>query len=249
RDAVEQVKISEGRVDLVTELSPLETLRVAQSASAKVVKARGSLISVFGMFNMRKAGSPWRHVRLRQAANLAINREDLIRYGARGNGAVIPALLPVSSFGYDPTLMPYHFDPAKARDLLGASGYSDGLSLTLIASPDLEVHATVVSKILEQGGFRVELQVLDPVSHSRRTALSYLEQPPERQSWDIALMSNVPDVVNFPAYMLYHNHALDGTYDWVLEQPELRQLYEQVLRTVDRDHQQGLIRQMERHTH
>ena len=33
-----------------------------------------------------------------------------------------------------------------------------------------------------------------------------------------------------------------------MEQPELHQLYEQVLGTVDREQQQALIRQMERHT-
>jgi len=43
RDAVELVKTVEGRVDVVTELSPLETLRVAQSAFATVVKTRGPL--------------------------------------------------------------------------------------------------------------------------------------------------------------------------------------------------------------
>ena len=42
-DAVELVKTGEGRVDLVSELSPLETLRVAQSPFAKVVKNRGNL--------------------------------------------------------------------------------------------------------------------------------------------------------------------------------------------------------------
>ena len=86
RDAVELVKTSEGRVDVVTELSPLETLQVAQSAFAKVVKTRGASVSIFGLFNMRKADSPWRDVRLRQAANLAINREDLIRYATKGRG-------------------------------------------------------------------------------------------------------------------------------------------------------------------
>ena len=108
---MELVKTGEGRVDLVTELSPLETLRVAQSPFAKVVKNRRSLMTVFGLFNMRKAGSPWRDVRLRQAANLAINREDLIRYATKGNGVIIPALLPAQSFGYDPALAPYAFDP------------------------------------------------------------------------------------------------------------------------------------------
>ena len=54
--------------------------------------------------------------------------------------------------------------------------------------------------------------------------------------------------LNFPAFQLYHMFALDGPYDWVIEEPELQQLYAQVLRTVDREQQQALIRQMERHT-
>ena len=248
RDAVELVKTAEGRVDVVTELSPLETLQVAQSAFAKVVKTRGAFISVFGMFNMRKADSPWRDVRLRQAANLAINREDLLRYAAKGNGVVLPALLPVQAFGYDPDLAPYAFDPDKTRALLREAGYPDGLALTLIAPTTLQVQATVVSKMLEMGGFRVDFQVLDPVTYGQKTAISYLEQSPEQQTWDIALASNVPDVANFPVYMIYHNFALDGQFDWVLEQPELRQLYEQVLGTVHREQQQALLRQMERHT-
>jgi ABC-type transport system substrate-binding protein len=57
------------------------------------------------------------------------------------------------------------------------------------------------------------------------------------------------DTANFPVFELYHWFALDGPNDWVLEQPALRQLYEQVLRTVDEGHQQALIRRMERHTH
>ena len=114
KEAVELVKTGEGRVDVVTELSPLDTLRVAQSSFATVVKNRGSLGTIFGVFNMRKTGSPWADLRLRQAANVAINREDLIRYAAKGNGVVIPALLPVDAFGHDPDLKPYPFDPGKS---------------------------------------------------------------------------------------------------------------------------------------
>src|SRR5919109_1059978 len=67
KDAAELVKTTEGRVDIVSELSPLDTLRVAQSPFAKVVKNRGAFLTVFGMFNMRKTQSPWGDVRLRQA--------------------------------------------------------------------------------------------------------------------------------------------------------------------------------------
>ena len=248
KDAVDLVKSSEGRVDLVTELSPLETLRVAQSPFATVVKSRGSLMTVFGQFNMRKAGGPWRDARLRQAVNYAINRADLIQYGAKGNGVVIPALIPAQEFGHDPSLSAYPFDPAKARDLLREAGYPNGLAITLITPEDLEAQATVVSKMLEQVGLKVEVQILDPGTYNKKTLLSGLDQPAEKQTWDIALTGQL-DVQNFPAYNLYHWFALDGPSDWVDEQPELRQLYEQVLRTVDREKQRAIFQQMERHTH
>jgi ABC-type oligopeptide transport system substrate-binding subunit len=67
QEALELVKTGEGRVDVVTGLRPVDTMRVAQSPFAKVVKARGSLLNVYGFFNMRKTESPWRDIRLRQA--------------------------------------------------------------------------------------------------------------------------------------------------------------------------------------
>jgi peptide/nickel transport system substrate-binding protein len=246
-DAVELVKTGEGRVELVSELSPLETLRVAQSPFAKVVKNRGNWGSMFGQFNMRKAGSPWRDVRLRQAVNFAINREDLIQYAAKGNGVIVPGLLAVNAFGYNPDLAPYAFDPVKARSLLREAGYPEGLAVTLIASPSLEVQATVVGKMLEQVGFTVERQILEPALYNQKTRLSDLDQPAEQQAWDIAL-TLWNDPVNFPPIHPYAVFAIsDRYYDWVLEEPELQQLYTQILHTVDREQQQALIRQMERH--
>ena len=216
QEALELVKTGEGRVDLVSGLSPLETLRVAQSPFAKVVKSRGSLGYLFGMFNMRKTDSPWRDVRLRQAVNLAVYRENLIQYAAKGNGIIVPALLAVNAFGYDPALAPYPFDPGKVRDLLRQAGYPQGLAVTLIAPLHLEVQATVVSKMLEQVGLTVARQMLDPGTYNRQTQLSHLEQPAEHQAWDIALTS-YNDPVNFPALEPYHVFALGGSQDWVSE--------------------------------
>jgi ABC-type transport system substrate-binding protein len=247
-EALELIKTSEGRVDIVTELRPLDTLRVAQSSHATVVKNRNALMTVFGFFNMRKAASPWHDVRLRQAVNYAINREHLIRYATKGNGVLIPALVPAQGFGYDAALAPYAFDPAQGQRLLRQAGYPEGMSLSLIASEDLTVQATVVSKMLEQVGFKVNLQVFDADAFNQRTFIGQMEQAPEQQRWDIALGRWI-DLLNFPALMVYTQFALDGGYDWLMEDPALRQLYEQVLSTVDQERQQQLIRQMERLTH
>jgi len=245
-EALELVKTGEGRVDLVSELRPVETLRVTESPFAKVVKNRGALATVFGQFNMRKTGSPWHDVRLRQAVNLAINRDELIR-DVKGNGVIIPALVPERAFGYDPTLAPYPFDPDKARRLLREAGYANGLAITLIVPQELQVQAISLSMMLEQADLTVDLQLLDAATYHRKTNVHDLDHPPEQQAWDIALWSFL-DYLNFPVALLYHYFALDGPYDWIIEQPALRQLYEQALHTVDAEQQQ-LIRQMERYTH
>jgi ABC-type transport system substrate-binding protein len=185
---------------------------------------------------------------VRQAVNVAINRADLIRYATKGNGVIISALLPPNAFGYNSQLAPYPFDPAKARQLFHDAGYPNGLSVTLIAPKALEVQATVVGKMIEQVGPKVTVQILDAGAYNRKTALGHLEQPAEQQTWDIALTSYYGDGMNFPAFEIYHVFALGGGFDWVIEEPELKQLATQVIRTVDREHQQALIRQMEQHT-
>ncbi len=247
KEAVELVRTGEGRVDLVTELSPLDTLQVAQSPFATVVKNRGAFANVLGSLNTKKAGSSWTDVRLRQAVNYAINRGDLIRYATNGNGVVIPALVPATDFGYDPNLAPYPYDPAKARGLLREAGFPDGWPIALIAQEDLKPQATVVAKMLEQVGFKVDVQLLDPAVYNRKTLLTHLDKPAEGQPWDIALSFRY-DTLNFPVFQMYYQLALGGGYSWVSEAAELRRLYDDVLRTVDRDKQGALIRQMERHT-
>jgi peptide/nickel transport system substrate-binding protein len=247
KEAVDLVKSGEGRIDVVTDLSPVETLRVAQSSYATVVKNRVNTLTMFGQFNMRKTGSPWRDARLRQALNYAINRADLIQYAAKGNGVIIPALIPSHEFGYDPKLAPYGFDPVTAKELLRQGGYPEARTISLIAPEGMEVQSTVVSKMLDQVGLKVRAEILDAVNYNKKTLLSGLDQPAEKQPWDIALSAYL-DPLNFPPYLLYHYFALDGPNDWVAEQPELRQLYDQVLQTVDRDKQRAILQQMERHT-
>jgi peptide/nickel transport system substrate-binding protein len=93
----------------------------------------------------------------------------------------------------------------------------------------------------------VDLQLLDQVAFNQQTLVRAPAPLPAHHGWDIAVTSFL-DGLNFPPLQVYFHYALDGPNDWVSEQPELRQLYAEALRTVDREAQQGVIRQMERHT-
>jgi peptide/nickel transport system substrate-binding protein len=161
KEAQERVMTTEGQVDLFVDMRPLDTLAVAQSPFARVVKERTLLTTVLGLFNMRKPDSPWHDLRLRQAVNAAINREDFLRYAVKGNGVLVPTLLPPGAVGFDATLAPPPYDPTAARQLLREAGYADGLPLTLIAPEELEGQATVVRKMLELVGVTVQQQMLN----------------------------------------------------------------------------------------
>ena len=243
-EALELLKRGEGRVDVVFGLSPLETARVSQSSGATVVKQRQSAITVFGQFNLKRPGSPWTDVRLRRAANLAINRPDLIRYGTNGNGVVIPGVIPPAAVAYDPDLAPYAFDPGRARQLVQDAGHADGLAISLIAPPALGVQATVVGKMLEAAGFRVDRQVLTDDAYNRKVNRMFLDRPAEQQTWDIALAAwgTVPQ---FPIFGVYEHWAVGGMTVWGLE-PMVRPRYEALVRSVDPKRQKSLLRQLER---
>jgi peptide/nickel transport system substrate-binding protein len=80
-------ELIEGRVDLVTSLIPKDTLKVAESAHAKVVKGRQEVRHTTGFFNLLSSHTlPLRNIRVREALNYAVNKEELLRYalGQRG---------------------------------------------------------------------------------------------------------------------------------------------------------------------
>ena len=141
----------------------------------------------------------WSRLRTACGVYYAINRADLLRYAAKGNGVLIPALLAPVALGYDPELAPYLFDPAKAQRLLRDAGYADGLALTLLATAQSNVQATVIGKMLEQVGFTVQVQRVKGHDWFRQTHDFWFKSPwrqhlnPPWPAWDIALMAIGPD--------------------------------------------------------
>ncbi|MDE2142132.1 MAG: ABC transporter substrate-binding protein [Elusimicrobia bacterium] len=153
-----------GGVDIVTELPGTETLRVMKSGVANIVK-KESYYTVAGSINI--SSGPLADLRVRQALNYALDKEELIRYDLLGNGRPIATTTMEGETGHDPSLRPYPYDLRKARALLKAAGYPKGIDLKVIIKYQTERSAKIMTKQLARAGIRLEIHKSPDSSLSR----------------------------------------------------------------------------------
>jgi peptide/nickel transport system substrate-binding protein len=99
--------------------------------------------------------APFKDVRVRRALNYAVDRAKLIRIFL--NDAVTPAsqFTHPDAFGYNTTLAPYAYDPAKAKALLAEAGYPEGLTVPIEfvtgQGPDASIYQLVAADLAAVG--------------------------------------------------------------------------------------------------
>lgn len=100
-------------------------------------------------------GSPLEDARVRQAINLAVDKETLLEVLYDGHGSLSTCQLGTPAFfGFNPQLQPYAYDPDQARALLAEAGYPNGLSIDLkyrTSSGDAELSEAVAAMLQDVG--------------------------------------------------------------------------------------------------
>ena len=117
-------------------------------------------------FNMNR--KPWGDVRVRQAINLAIDRQEIIEKALSGAGALSGPLPPVfgrwSVSAQELGAKWYKPDPSRARQLLKEAGYTADKPVDFMCAPfspfDIGV-ATVVADQLARVGVSVKLRQVE----------------------------------------------------------------------------------------
>ena len=123
---------------------------------------------------MNDAKSPFTDVKVRQAFNMAVDRDALIKVVLRGHGVPQYGPLTASVRGYWPGVeqIGYHFDLDKAKALMVQAGYSAGsggvlqkdgqpLQMTLTTSTEVQL-AELLQQQLTSLGVNVKLEQLEP---------------------------------------------------------------------------------------
>jgi peptide/nickel transport system substrate-binding protein len=139
------------------------------------VKERGSVMGCY--FHQQWDDVPVADKRVRQALNLAINRDELVNFIFAGQAKLV-AMYPIGSFaaaaGADTSLKPYTFDPDRAKALLKEAGYANGFESTIYsyAREDVPEMARLVEAITGYAStIGVKLKIFSteyPVARTKR---------------------------------------------------------------------------------
>jgi peptide/nickel transport system substrate-binding protein len=164
-------------------LSALESgqVNVAYIAGNQVAaaKAAGFKIDVIpsevvNELDVQTTTKPFNNPDVVEALNYAINRQAILQVQASGYGSISYQPFPAGFVGYSTKLAnEYPYNPAKAKQLLAAAGYSKGLSVTLTSDSQDDALAEQVQSQLEAVGVTVSIS---DISADTSTQYLYLDK-------------------------------------------------------------------------
>ncbi len=149
-----------GKLDIVDAIPPHEVARLDAKSDIRIESVPSGRL----MFLVLNPGyKPFNDVRVRQAVHYAVDVDTIIATLLEGRAKREKQMIPQGTFGYNPNIKPYEYNPEKAKQLLAQAGYSKGVDIEFWATKgrfvaDLAV-CEAIAKQLQAVGFRVKLQV------------------------------------------------------------------------------------------
>ncbi len=106
------------------------------------------------------------NLKLRQAAQYAIDRESLAKVLGAGAGLPTKYDLTAGNIGYDESLPYYGYDPAKAKQLVTESGNPNGVDITItVISRELDTRqAQMMKQMLDAVGIRTTIEAMERIA-------------------------------------------------------------------------------------
>jgi peptide/nickel transport system substrate-binding protein len=117
--------LESGEIDFAAIL-PKDVADLQGTGNMEIMQWLGQGINPYVVFNLERA--PFNDVRVRQAFNLAVDRQALIDLVVQGNGELQGGYLSKSVMGYWPggEALGYGFDLPRAKQLMADAGYTPG---------------------------------------------------------------------------------------------------------------------------
>jgi len=207
------LRLQQGQADIPGDgIPPAKFLEVTQDEAFKDFVIEGGQLHT-GYITMNVKMPPFDNVKVRQAVNMAINKDRAVRII---NGRAVPANqpLPPSMPGYADDYEGYAYDPEAAKALLAEAGFPDGFET------ELYVYNTDPNPRIAQS-FQQDLAAIGIKAEIRSLAQANViaaggepDQAPMIWSGGMAWIADFPDPSNFYGPILGCDGAVQGGWNW-----------------------------------
>ncbi|RTI52549.1 peptide ABC transporter substrate-binding protein [Thermus scotoductus] len=207
------LRFQRGEVDLLGDgIPPARFNEVMSSPKLRSLVAIGEQLHT-GYVTLNVKVAPLDNIKVRQALNMAIDKQKIVRLiNNRATPAVqiLPPLMP----GYAKDYAGYPYNLEKAKQLLAEAGFPNGFSTVLYANntdPNPRI-AQAIQQDLARVGVKVELKTL--AQSTVIEAAGTPGQAPMVWSGGMAWIADYPDPNNFYWPILSCAAAVPGGWNW-----------------------------------
>ena len=230
--------LKKGEVDIIFQLAGPVAEDIRRTPNLRVVGPR-----VFGVFwvefpDQWDPKSPWHDKRVRQAANLAIDRQALNQAETLGfsrlTGSIIPRI-----FEFALPIEPSPYDPGKAKQLLAEAGYPNGFdSGDFYPYPPYYSMGEALAGYLQAVGIRSRIRTMERAA--------FLTAWRERKLRGVFV--GIAGTAGNAATRLEPYVTRTGVFAYGVL-PEVEDLFQRQARELDRTKREALLHQIQRILH
>jgi dipeptide transport system substrate-binding protein len=163
--AVRAQKVKAGECQIALSPKPQDVAAAKDDKSLKVVETP-AFMTAFVALNTQK--KPLDNQKVRQALNLAFDRTTYLKTVFDNTATPATNPWPPITWGYDKSIQPYPYDPAKAKQLLADAGFPNGFSTTIwvrpngsVLNPNPRAGAELLQADFAKIGVKADIKVIE----------------------------------------------------------------------------------------
>jgi peptide/nickel transport system substrate-binding protein len=212
------VALEKGEADIITNVPPDRIKGIADGRATQILTTPSSRIVTL---SMNSTQPPLADKRVRQALHYALDIQSIIRNLYAGQGKPFSGGVADTDFGYNASLKPYPFDPARAKQLLAEAGRPNGIDVSLHAGSGTMVNdkflLEAIADMWAKSGIRARIDIMEMGARQRMLN--------ERTVPANGLLLGNPQSTLLDAdgslWRLWHPNGFNGKY-WTGSQPGQR---------------------------